>query len=175
MKNERLRVFLIILLFLLILTGCKSQNIVGGKMIAGPAAADVVNYVNQGLIGIAELERRSLESYASVTGENYTSDQRVYEELKNFIVPIYKRFLDGLHNIAPKNEEVRRVHVIYIQAAESMYDGFRTKMVGIENNDENIIIQGNQKIEKGRMGIEKWRSELNELYKEQGVAEIIEK
>jgi hypothetical protein len=175
MKNKWLRAFPTVLIFFLILSGCKSNIIKGGKLVVGPAASDIVNYVNQGLLSIAELETRSLKSYASVIGENYTSNQRVYEELKDFVVPTYKRFLDGLRNITPEDEEVRRVHVIYIQAAESMYDGFRTKMIGIEKNDENLIIQGNQKIEKGRIGIERWRSELDALYKKHGVAQIIEK
>ncbi len=173
-KYDWLRGFLFVAILLLMAAGCNTKDIRGGKIITGPAAADIVNYVNTGLLGIAELEQKSLEAYASVTGDNYTTDQRVYEELRDFVVPNYKRFVDGLRNIAIENEEVRGVHGIYMQAAESIYDGFRTKMMGIENKDENIIVQGNKKIEKGEAEIERWRSELRELYKKHGVAEIIE-
>lgn len=164
----------VLILFLSVSAGCKSQNVRGGRLIAGPAAADIVNYVNQDLLGIAELEKRALESYASVTGENYTNDQRVYEELKTFVAPTYRRFLEELRRISPKNSELRKVHGLYIQGAESQYEGFITKMAGIERNDEGVIIQGNQKIDKGRMEIERWDIELKKLFKEHGVAEIIE-
>lgn len=174
MKDEYLWAFLAVFILFFVLLGCKSSNISGGRLITGPAANDLVNYVNQGILGIAELETSALERLASVTDENYTSNERVYEELKNFIIPTYKRFLDGLRNIEPEYEDVKRVHGIYIQAAESIYDGFMTKMIGIENNDENIIIQGNQKVEKGVMGIKKFRSALDALYREQGVGQIIE-
>ncbi len=169
MARKGLPIILSILMLVLFLSGCKSGS---GRIIHGSAAVELVNYVNQGLLRIAELERRSLESYASVIGENYTTDQRVYEEMRDSVIPLYKRFLDGLRNIDPQNEEIKRVHAIYIRGADMIYDGFKTKMLGIEKKDEDIIVQGNQKIVKGREDVEQWRLELMELYKEQGVAEI---
>ena len=164
MARGRIAVIASIFLICLWITGCAS----------GRGAKELVNYANQGILNIAELERKSLERYASVVGENYTTEQRVYEELRDFVIPVYKRFLDGLREIMPENEEIKRVHAVYIQAAELMYDGFKTKMVGIENGSEDIIIQGNEKIEKGRDEAIRWRMELIELYKKYGVAEIKE-
>lgn len=170
MKKYRLSIFLSALL--LITTGCSSgPGILGGRFITGPAAQDIVEYVNQGLISIAELEKRSLESYASVTGDNYTTDQKIYETLKNFVIPTHKRFVESLRGISPENPEIRKVHAIYVKAAETMNEGFYLKMIGIENRDEGLIIQSNKKIEEGRAGIEKWNAGLKELYKKHGVAE----
>lgn len=161
---------------ILIFSSCiTDKNYVGGKLVSGPAAPDIVNYVNQGLIGIAELEQKSLERYASVTGENATTNRKLYETLRDFVVPTYKRFVDGLRNIRPENPEVRQVHAIYIQAAEATLEGFQTIMMGSEHGDERLILQGNKRLEEGRAGIEKWRTELNELYKKHGVAELKEK
>lgn len=154
-------------------SGCTSdKSYTGGKLITGSAANDIVNYVNQGLFSIAELEQKSLERYASVTGENATTDKKLYETLRDFVVPTYKRFVIGLKNISIDNLEVRQVHAIYIKAAESTLEGFQTIMNGSENNDETVIRQGNKKLEEGRAGIDKWRSKLNELYKKHGVAEV---
>ena len=135
------------------------------------AGTDLVNYVNQGILGIADLERVSLENYAAVTGKNYTTDQRVYEALKDQVIPIYKRFLDGLRDINPQDEAVKRLHGIYIKGAELLYSGFKMKMLGIEKNDKNLIIMSNEKIEKGRIENERWRKELDTLCQQQGVAE----
>ena len=156
-----------------IFSGCTSdKSYAGGKLITGSAANDIVNYVNQGLFAIAELEQKSLGRYASVTGENATTDKKLFETLRDFVVPTYKRFVIGLKNISIENQEVRQVHAIYIKAAESTLEGFQTIMAGSENNDEAVIIQGNKKLEEGRTGIEKWRAELNELYKKHGIAEL---
>ena len=163
MKNILLYLFLS---SIIILSGCKTTD----KLVAGPHAKEVVEYVNQGILSIEELETKSIESYASVTGDNYTTDQRVFETLKDFVVPTYKRFVEELRKVAPENENLRRIHAIYIRAAESTLDGFQTKMLGLENNDEGIIIQGNKKIEQGSLGIQNWRAELDKFRAEQGVA-----
>ena len=135
------------------------------------AGHELVSYVNQGILGIADLERVSLEHYASVTGKNYTTDQRVYDALKDQVIPVYKRFLDGLRDITPQDEAVKKLHGIYIKGAELLYNGFKLKMLGIEKNDKNLIILSNEKIEKGRVETEKWRKELDALCQQQGVAE----
>jgi hypothetical protein len=173
MARGRIAVIALMLIICLFISGCASYRL-GGGIITGSAAVDIVNYVNQGLLRIAELERRSLQSYASVMGENYTTDQRVYEELRDFVIPHYKRFLDALRDIRPENEEVKKVHALYIQAAELTYDGFKTKMLGIEKNNEDIANQGHEKIEEGLEEFKKAKLELFELYKKHGVGgEII--
>lgn len=136
---------------------------------------NLVEYTNQGILNIGELEREALAQYASVIGENYTTDERVYVTLKEKVIPLYQQFLEGLRNIDPVNEEIRRVHGIYLRGAESLLDGFKTKMLGIEIDNKNIIIQGNEKIVKGREQVKKWRLQLIELYKKYGVAELKEK
>jgi hypothetical protein len=152
--------------------GCTADKSGSGRIVTGPAAKDLAEYINQGILRIAELERRSLENYASVIGKNYTTDKRVYDELKDFVIPTYKRFLDALRDIRPENEEVRSLHAIYIGGAELIYNGFRTKMTGIENNDDSIILMGNEIIEKGREEIDRWNLERIELYKKHGVAQL---
>ena len=141
------------------------------KGVTSKATVNLVNYTNQGILMIAELEQKSLDRYASVTGENYTTDQKIYNELNDFIIPTYKRFVDGLRAITPEDADIQRVHAIYINAAELMYNGFKTKMIGIENKDEAIIMQANENIEKARGECKRWRLELIELYKKYGVAE----
>jgi hypothetical protein len=156
----------------LLIGGCASGKAGSGKIITGPAAKDLVEYINQGILRINALERRAVESYAAVIGENYTTDEKVYEALKNVVIPTYKRFLDELSNITTQNEEVRNLHRIYVGAAELTYDGFKTKMMGIENNNMSIVDAGNEKIEKGRDEIIRWDQERIELFKKHGVAEI---
>lgn len=164
--------YLTFVIFIFTFASCASgEKNSSGKLVSGPAASDIVNYVNQGLIAIAELEQKSLETYASVSGENATTDQKLLDTLRDFIVPTYKRFITGLRDIKPETLEVRTVHSTYLKAAESTIEGFQMLIIGLENKDQRIIEQGNKKLEEGRIGIEKWRAELVELSKTQG-AEI---
>ena len=147
--------------FILMVTGCATNKV----------AIELVDYINQGILGIADLERISLEHYAAVTGKNYTTDQRVYEALKENVIPTYKRFLEELRNIPLKQEEIIRLHKIYLYGASMLYDGFKLKMIGLEQKDESIIILANQKIEKGRIETERWRQELMPFAKKHGAEE----
>ena len=104
-----------------LVTGCATDRV----------APDIVTYVNEGLLQIEELERRSLEAYANVTGSNYKNEQEVYETLKNKVIPIYERFFNELRGIHPSEEEVKRVHGQYIRGAERLLNGFKMKMKGI--------------------------------------------
>jgi len=130
---------------------------------------DLADYVNQGVLRIAELERVSLEKYAAVTGPNFTTEQRVYETLKDEVIPLYNQFVNGLRNLRPETDEVKKVHGIYVLGADSMLEGFTEKMYGIKNGDNNVVMSANRKIEKGRLENERWRKGLMELAEKQGL------
>ncbi|MFH1351008.1 MAG: hypothetical protein ABII26_08715 [Pseudomonadota bacterium] len=145
------------------LAGCEEEK--------DKVAQELVDYINKGVLGIAELEKRSLEQYASVIGKNFTTEERVYKALRDYVIPTYKRFLDGLRLIPAKSEEIRRLHGIYVNGADLLYEGFRLKSIGLEQKDEKIILMGNDKIEKGRIENERWRNEVMALAKKYGAQE----
>ncbi len=124
---------------------------------------DLTEYVNQGVLNISQLERSSLEHYSMATGAHYTTERHLYNTLKKNVIPEYKRFLCLLRQIRPSTREVRRLHSLYLNGAESMYRGFKLKMLGLETNDEMLIRTGNEKIETGREQTEKWRLEMASL------------
>lgn len=143
----------------IIATGCAEKNI----------AADLVGYVNYGILDISSLESEALKKYASVTGSNYTSDSAVYETLKNDVIPVYNKFLEMLKKIRIQTVEVEQLHSIYVQGAEIMYNGFVAKKQALERKDESRMLYANGQIEKGRAETERWRGKLLELCKGYGV------
>lgn len=158
--NSIAKSVLCLLSFVFLLSGCA----------ADPVATDLAGYLNQGVMNLAELERKSLERYAAVTGSNYTSDESVYNALKDQVIPLYGRFLEGLRSLRPETREVRDLNRVYVQSAQSIYDGFKLKMAGIEQNETYMIIAGNRKIDEGRIESERWRSELTALAKKHDLA-----
>ena len=109
-------------------------------------ALDTADYINHGILNIAELEKHALEKYGSVTGKNFTTEEALLNELHDYIIPIYHQFLEGLMEIRPENIEIRRIHVSYIRGAELIYNGFKMKMAGLQVHEVETIIQANQKI-----------------------------
>jgi hypothetical protein len=140
-------------------TGCATDKV----------ALDLTNYLNQGVLNIAELEEKSLARYASVTGNNYKDDQTTYEALRDYVIPLYKRFIRGLRALQPETQEVRDLNRIYIDGADSLYEGFKLILLAIETKDGSLIRPANDYLEKGRLENERWRKELIALAGEHGV------
>jgi hypothetical protein len=144
-----------------------------GSCAVNKTAWDLTEYINQGMLNIAELEQKSLEIYASATGDRFKSDEHLAAALKNQVVPYYKRFLDGLRAIHPKEKEVQDLHILCLNAAESLYNGFKILLLGLESKDPatlQIAVQSaNQKIQQGREANQKWRELFTELAKKHKV------
>jgi hypothetical protein len=132
-------------------------------------ALDLTNYLNQGVLNVAELEQKSLARYASVTGTNYKNDQTTYEALRDYVIPLYKRFIHGLRALQPETEQVRDLNRIYIDGADSLLEGFKLVMLAIETQDASLIRPANENFEKGRLENERWRNELIALAGKHGV------
>ena len=130
---------------------------------------DILNYVNRDMLNISQLEVNALKAYASVTDQNYTTDERVLEVLKITVIPYYQRFAELLREISPESEKLKRIHWLYVNGAEGMLNGFRAKMIGIENNDIHLIRMANNQIIAGRNETLKWKTKLNELLQQHAV------
>jgi hypothetical protein len=132
-------------------------------------ASKLTEYVNQDILRISELETLAFQRYGEVTGKNFTTNQAAIAALKKDVIPIYKRFLDFLRKIDPRNDELRQLHAIFIRGAETVYSGFKTKLVALEKQDDMLIRIADEKIRKGVQETFKWRLELNALYKKYGI------
>ena len=134
-------------------------------------ALELAHYVNQDILAISELEKKSLQKYALVTGANYTSDEELYKTLKQDVVPVYGRFLTKLRDMSPQEPEIKKLHKFYLRGAELIHGGFKTKIFGLETRDGHLIRNAKEKIEKGRLETERWRKELNLLAETHGIKE----
>ncbi len=143
----------------LFMSGCATDRV----------GIDLIEYINQGLLNTGDLEKNALQHYAAVTGQNYTTDKRVYEALKEEVIPRYERFLQLLMEIKPETDEVRRLNGMYIGGVRDLLRGFKAKMRAIEKGDEYLIREANKKIENAGEEIAKWQKELSRLSREHGV------
>lgn len=135
---------------------------------------ELVEYVNQGVLNISQLEIKALERYAAVTGANYTTDRALSDALRNDVIPLYGRFVELLKQIRPQSDEVLQLHAVYMDGAEKMFSGFKTKLLALEKKDESLMGGANFQIESGRMKTEKWREQLSSLYLAHGVRSATE-
>lgn len=135
----------------------------------GAVEKDLVNYINQDVMGVVDVEQAALARYADVSGENYVSDQELYNTLKHEVVPTFTEFVNVLHQIEPETEAVKQLHAKFINGAMYRLRGFQTIMGGIRSQDAQVIRAANGLLDEGALEIEKWRLELQQLYDTYGI------
>lgn len=135
----------------------------------GAVEKDLVNYINQDVMGVVAVEQAALARYADVSGENYVSDQELYITLKHEVVPTFAEFVNVLHQIEPETEAVKQLHAKFINGATYRLRGFQTIMGGIRSQDAQVIRAANSLLDEGALEIEKWRLELQQLYDTYGI------
>ena len=135
----------------------------------GVVEKDLVDYINQDVMGVAAVEQAALARYAAVSGDNYISDQRLYDTLKREVVPTFTEYVNVLHRIEPETDAVKQLHATFIDGAEYRLRGFQTIMGGIRAQDAQVIRAANNLLEKGALELEKWRIELQQLYATYGI------
>ncbi|MDZ5471331.1 hypothetical protein SM124_06180 [Bacillus sp. 31A1R] len=144
---------------LVILTGC----------FGNPVQDDLLNYINEEIQPLADLETKAMDAYDSVTGANYTDDQTTYNTIKDEVVPTYRDFIDKLEAIKPETEEVSKLHEQYIDAANMQHSAFIIILDALEKADTGLITEANDKLAEARKGIRSYQKDLEKLAEENNV------
>lgn len=132
---------------------------------------DLLDYINKQLPKVADNESKAVESYESVSGENYTDDESMYYEIRDEVVPVYRKFIDQLELISEEleTEEVQKVHEKYIEAANVQYAAFMLILSALDHQDYNEMAEANEKLDKGRKLMREYKSDLKKICKENNV------
>ncbi len=159
MKQRRMAYLVTISLAMLFLVGC----------VQDPVQEDLLNYLNNEIAPLAETETQIIDSYDSVVGENYTSDEELYRVLSEDVMPKYRDFSAKLEEIQPQTQEVREVHELYITAVNKQYNAIVQMIAALENQDMNLIVEANEKLSEGRSDIRSFNNSLETLAAEHDV------
>jgi hypothetical protein len=143
---------------LLVLAGC-----------GGPVQDDILNYINEEMKTAQTLEEKAVSAYEGVAGVNYTDDQTMYDALVNEVIPNYKDLISELETVSIESDELKEVHEIYLSGAKLQLSAFETIMEALEKQDASLVEEANQLLEEGRLKIEDYNDNLDELAKEHNV------
>ena len=144
---------------------------IGFSSCSNQVSDDLLNYVNNQLPKVADNESKAVESYESVSGDNFTDDETMYYVIQNEVIPVYRKFIDQLESISKEleTEEVKKVHEKYIEAAKVQNTAFMLILSGLENQDYNEMAEANEKLDKGRKLLREYKSDLKKICKENNV------
>lgn len=129
--------------------------------------ADLYTYIQYNLKEVIPLEKKAVESYQSVTGSNYTSDQSLYTTLNHDVIPMYADFVTQLKAIHPETKEVQDIHHLYVKAASLQLQAFSMMSEVLINNDQSKVQEVNSMLEDARNIMNRYMDSLNKLANKQ--------
>jgi len=155
---KALRFLLPVALISAILAGCGSN----------PVQDDLIHYINEEVLPLADEENAITGAYESVTGENYVDDESLYAELET-LIPKYRDYVAKIEEINPETDEVKELHELYIAASNKQYNAMVQISAALENQDVNLVSEANGKLDEARSGMREYRNRLEALAKEHDV------
>ncbi|RWZ58556.1 hypothetical protein EQV77_06205 [Halobacillus fulvus] len=155
-----------LLMFTLILSGC--------TLFASDLQKSFMDYVNEDLKPVGELEDEAITKLNSVWGENYTNDATLGTALEEEIIPTYQEVVDELKAIELEPEELKEIHQQFISGAESQLAGFETALEAIKVQDATMIEEANQLVMEGQAEIEEYKQNMQNLADEHDLEYTVE-
>lgn len=153
---KKIKKYLLICITLTLLFGCtnsKKQN-------------EILDYVNNDLVMLGEIETKMLNSYNAVSGNNYESDLKLYEELSNNTINYARELNVKASEIAQKymsNAEILDVHTVYLNYTTNYLNAMSYILTAIETQNREMTIKANNEINSANSTSLLFRGKLNDL------------
>jgi len=133
---------------------------------AAQAAAKVSKKEYQAYINsmqtLVKAENSILTKYGSVTGDNYTDDETMYDVLTD-LAPEMNRFIARVEKIQPKNTTLRSIHKIYISGWNLQFEAVLLTLEALEDQSYAGMAKANKALSQGRSKMTDFRARLQGL------------
>ena len=132
---------------------------------------ELLDYINKGIAKFGDLERNALSAYESVTGNNYKDDNTMCTAMTKTVIPTYSKMIDKLKALSTslKTKEMQALNDIYLVAAKVQLNAFNMITIGIKENNKDVVLLANKKLERARRMLDEWQGELDELCQYYGI------
>jgi hypothetical protein len=107
-------------------------------------------------------ENSILTKYGSVTGDNYTDDQTLYDTLVE-LTPEMNRFIGRIEKIQPKNSTLRSIHKLYVSGWNLQYEAVLLCLQALDDQSYAGIAKSNKVLSQGRAQLADFRAKLQSL------------
>lgn len=130
-----------------------------------PVQDDLINYINNQVPAIAELESKVTTEYAAVKGDTNTDDATFAAKLKDVIIPANNELIAKAKATVPATEEVKKVHDKYIASATAQNEAFVILLEAAQKNDEKLVKTANEKLADSEKISKEYLADLEALKK----------
>ncbi|MCK2001604.1 hypothetical protein MZM54_09335 [[Brevibacterium] frigoritolerans] len=130
---------------------------------------EIVNFINKDIQEIVGYETEANQVLATVSGENYHSDEELYEVLANKVIPTYQKAVNKAKSLVVEAEELKPLKAKIEEATGIYYDALMLEKEGLEKKDTELINQSNGKGQEYKKVITEYHVEMKNLAKEYNI------
>jgi hypothetical protein len=126
---------------------------------------DLKRYIESFSPELLQIEQDVMNTYASYTGDNFKSDQELFQALRDEIIPDYRNFVDGIEKISPQTKELIKIHELCIDGANKQLNGFIHVMQALVDQSYSELSKANDKLAEGRKQVRTFTNQITQLRK----------
>ena len=127
----------------------------------------LIQFINVDLSEAKELETEANELYTNNVGDNYESDEALYNALKDTIVPNYEKMVKVVSSIdLGEYTEFNELKSLIIQYWSKKLEAFNKMIDALEAQDSDRVTKANDLLGEAEDIYKKYESELEKLEKE---------
>ncbi len=132
---------------------------------------ELLSYVNDDLAELEEYEAAVIDSFNSVSGDNYTDDATMYEELSTNTMSALEDWEAKIIEVQEglKDSKILEVHALYSSYATKWRNSIVTMMDALETGDIAKATSANDMMDEANKIAAEFRTKLDELGEEYNV------
>lgn len=129
----------------------------------------LLEFINEDVGRISAQEEIVFASLDSVTGDNYTTDAALYEELTTTAIPEYEKALQMMYGLEPKWEGLEEPAVLIVKAGELFLETLMLEKEAHDRQDPSFREQSHAVMDEYLQAIDEYHQKLEKLSESYGV------
>lgn len=133
--------------------------------------AAILQYINTDLVPAAEIEKKMLASYMSVTGDNYKTDAAMLVEFNTKTLPLARQLNKEAVEVTAKisDPEILAIHEKYITYTTKIIDTLTQMISAVKNQNAATMTAANKTLDEANASVVEYKNEITALANKNGV------
>ena len=127
---------------------------------------EIVEFINNDIQKMVTYETEANEQLATVSGENYRSDEELYEVLTSKVIPTYEKAVNEAKNLPVSTKELEPLKTQIEEATGTYYEALMLEKEALEKKDEELIEKSNSKAQEYMELITSYHEDMQDLASE---------
>jgi len=144
-----------LLICVTVLAGCGSD----------PIQADLLNYVNNQVPTMVDLENTVTTEYSAVKADANATDATFAAKLQDVIIPAENQLIAKAKAIIPATDEVTKLHNEYVTSRTEQLEAFTLMLQAAQNSDQTVMATANDKLTASNTATTQYLADLDALKK----------